>query len=76
MARHTAQRIMTIVPLLTHESVYVGIDVGKHTHVAGFVSNTLLQRHKHFEGCPSLKFAQSREGFRSLIDRISEYVGP
>ncbi|MGO8949447.1 MAG: hypothetical protein ACLQUY_17715, partial [Ktedonobacterales bacterium] len=49
-----------------HESIYVGVDIGKSQHVAGFVSNTLLQRHERFEGCPVLKFANTREGFRQL----------
>src|SRR5271165_1457370 len=52
------------------ESVYVGIDVGKQRHVAGFVSTGLLARHKRFEGCPVLAFDNSRDGYRQLIDRI------
>src|SRR6476661_356852 len=66
--------IPQIIPILAHESVYIGVDVGKHTHVAGFVSNTLIERHKQFEACPVLKFENSREGFRQLIDRICSYV--
>lgn len=62
------------VPQLPYETLYVGIDVGKYSHYAGFVSRTLLQRHERFEGCPTLTFAQSREGFRALVDRISELV--
>jgi transposase len=62
------------VPMLLHESLYVGIDVGKTRHVAGFVSITLLERHQRFEACPSLALDNSREGFRSLIDRIRSYV--
>ena len=50
------------------------VDIGKSQHVAGFVSNTLLQRHERFEGCPVLKFANTREGFRQLIHRISDFV--
>jgi transposase len=61
-------------PMLAHESVYVGIDVGKRQHVAGFVSTTLLQRHGRFEGCPVLAFANSREGFRSLVGRLEAYT--
>jgi transposase len=60
--------------MLTNESLYVGVDIGKHRHVAGFVSNTLLTRHERFEACPVLTFEQSREGFRSLVDRICNYV--
>src|SRR5215469_8845457 len=62
------------VPMLLHETLYVGVDVGKFQHVAGFVSTTLLQRHQRFESCPALTFEQSREGFRTLVDRIREYV--
>jgi transposase len=61
-------------PLFKHESLFVGIDVGKAKHVAGFISTTLLQRHEHFESCPVLTFEQSREGFRSLVDRMRLYV--
>jgi len=63
----------TVAPLTlpcAHESVYVGIDVGKQRHIAGLVSAGLLARHERFEGCPVLAFDNSREGFRSLIDRI------
>jgi transposase len=56
--------------LLPHEPVYVGIDVGKASHVAGFISATLLARHKRFEACPSLRFANSREGFLALSERL------
>lgn len=61
-------------PLLAHETLYVGIDVGKLQHVAGFVSQSLLARHQRFESCPALSFANSREGFRSLGDRLQTYV--
>jgi transposase len=62
------------VPLLAHEALYVGIDVARKTHVAGFVSRTLLQRHERFEGCPALSFDNSRAGFRNLIERMEEYA--
>jgi WD40 repeat protein len=39
-------------------------------YIAGFLSRTLLVRHKQFEGCPTFAFEQSREGFRSFVDRI------
>lgn len=61
-------------PLLAHEMVYVGVDIGKRSHVAGFLSNTLLTRHQRFEHCPALSFENSREGFRSLIDRMQTFV--
>ena len=61
---------LTPVPMLLHEPVYVGIDVAKASHVAGFVSTTLLARHERFEACPTHLFANSREGFRSLDERV------
>lgn len=60
--------------MLANETLYVGVDIGKKAHVAGFISYTLLQRHQRFEHCPALAFDNSREGFRSLIDRIETYV--
>ena len=73
---HTAAKRpdLRVLPMLANESLYVGVDIGKHGHVAGFVSNTLLARHEWFEGCPVLTFDQSREGFRQLVDRIRSYV--
>jgi hypothetical protein len=63
-----------ILPILAHESLYLGVDIGKKTHVAGFLSSTLLTRYQRFEHCPALTFDNTREGFRSLIDRIKTYV--
>jgi transposase len=64
---------LAAVPLLLNASVYVGIDIGKRKHVAGFLSRTLLERHDRFEACPALVFEHSREGFRFLIERIRSY---
>lgn len=75
MARSAAKRAqLSVVTPLMNESLYVGVDIGKHSHIAGFVSTTLLDRHQRFEGCPVLAFEQSREGFRALVDRIQTYV--
>ncbi|GHO57852.1 hypothetical protein [Ktedonobacter robiniae] len=65
---------VSVVFPLANESLYVGVDIGKRSHIAGFVSKTLLQRHERFEGCPVFAFDQSREGFRCLVDRIQTYV--
>src|SRR5215472_12958726 len=65
---------LQVLPMLAHETLYVGVDIGKTTHVAGFLSTTLLTRHQRFEHCPALTFENVREGFRSLIDRIKSYV--
>jgi transposase len=62
------------LPLTSRDTLYVGVDVGKHTHVVGFVSRTLLERHERFEGCPALSFEQSREGFRHLVERMESYA--
>src|SRR5579884_3300065 len=62
------------LPMLPHETLYVGIDIGKRFHVAGFLSPTLLARHQRFEACPALTFENSREGFRALLERIKGYV--
>ena len=74
MAKRTAQADLQVIPRLSRETLYVGVDIGKKTHVAGFVSTTLLSRHQRFEHCPALSFENSREGFRSLVDRINSYV--
>ena len=60
-------------PMLPHESIYIGVDIGKFKHVAGFVSKTLLERHKQFVSCPAFLFEQSREGFRAFVERIHAY---
>ncbi len=65
---------LALIPMLAHETIYIGVDVGKFRHVAGFLSRTLLQRHGHFEGCPTFTFEQSREGFRAFVDHIREYT--
>jgi len=57
---------LTALPLLPQENLYVGVDIGKFRHVAGFLSRTLLVRHERFEGCPTCVFDQSREGFRPV----------
>ena len=65
---------LSAVPLLQHDYLYVGIDVGKKEHVAAFVSRTLLEWHKRYEACPVLRFENNRLGFRALVKRIGEYV--
>src|SRR5260370_40621773 len=75
MVNRTISPDLKVLPMLLHESLYIGVDIGKFKHVAGFVSKTLLERHKHFENCPAFAFAASREGFRSFVARIRDY-GP
>jgi transposase len=73
MANRNTSPELAALPMLLHESLYIGVDIGKLKHVAGFVSKTLLERHKHFESCPALAFESSREGFRSFVERIRTY---
>ncbi|GHO50577.1 hypothetical protein [Ktedonospora formicarum] len=58
---------MSAVFPLANESLYVDVDIGKHSHIADFAYQTLLQHHTQFESCPVLAFDQSRESFRSLV---------
>jgi hypothetical protein len=58
------------LPMLSHETLSVGIDMGKRSPVAGFLSSPLLARSQRFEACPALSFENSRQGFRALVDRI------
>jgi transposase len=71
--RNKARPDLAVLPMLPHESVFIGVDIGKFKHVAGFVSKTLLERHQHFEHCPAFLFEQSREGFRAFVERIRSY---
>lgn len=73
--KRKTREYLTPLPMLPQEALYVGVDIGKFRHIAGFLSRTLLARHKRFEGCPTFAFEQSREGFRSFIDHLREY-GP
>lgn len=65
-----ARPALQVIPLLKQEPLYIGIDVGKMKHVAGFVSSTLLERHQRFEACPAFAFDNTREGFHALLERI------
>ena len=61
MAKQAKQRPdLQAIPLLKHEPLYIGIDIGRTRHLAGFVSTTLLERHERFEACPALAFENSR----------------
>lgn len=74
MAKRTQQSGLQAVPLLKSEPIFIGIDVGKARHVAGFVSTTLLDRYQRFEACPALAFENAREGFQALVERIRSYA--
>src|SRR5216684_775450 len=74
-AKTKAKPDLKAIPMLLNESVYIGVDIGKFRHVAGFVSTTLVQRHQRFESCPAFTFEQSREGFQAFIERVRAF-GP
>jgi transposase len=75
MARKRSSNASLIAPAqLGQETLYVGVDIGKRGHVSGFLSTTLLARHRRFEHCPALSFENSREGFRSLVEHIEVFV--
>lgn len=60
MARKSHTKLnLTTISQLRNESLYIGVDIGKFHHVAGFLSPSLLIRHERFEGCPTFSFAQS-----------------
>lgn len=52
------------------ENVYIGIDIGKQSHTAAFLSRELLARHKRFRACPTLKIENSQAGFEKLLQVI------
>lgn len=56
-------------------TLFVGIDVGKDAHVAGFVSAALLGHHRRFERCPTLRLENSRSGFQALVLVITAHYG-
>jgi transposase len=57
------------------EHIYVGIDVSKNSHIAAFLSAALLAKHRRFEACPTLPFANSRQGFEQLVTAM-KFHGP
>jgi len=73
-SKHPSDAVPTPLAQLGQEILYVGVDIGKQGHVGGFLSLTLLARHRRFEHCPALSFENSREGFHALIERIQTFV--
>jgi Transposase and inactivated derivatives len=58
---------------MMNNNLYIGIDIAKKRHVAGFVSANLLAR-KRFENCPSYAFDNDRLGFQSLLQWMQTYA--
>ena len=72
--KHSSDASSASLAQLGQEILYVGVDIGKRGHVGGFLSTTLLARHRRFEHCPALSFENSREGFHTLVERIQAFV--
>ncbi len=51
-------------------TLYVGIDIGKTSHVAALLSIALLNKHRIYEHCPTFAFEQSHAGFEKLLTAI------
>jgi transposase len=52
----------------------IGIDIGKSSHVASFLSSALLAQYHRYEACPTLAFEQSRSGFEKLFSVMTQYA--
>lgn len=52
--------------------LYIGVDVGKSSHVAAFLSRGLLAQKKSFVKCPTKKIANSRADFEQLLKSIPD----
>ena len=63
MARQPTLLKLQDRPQVINETWYVGVDMCKRAHVAGFLYSSLLSRHQRVEHCPALSFENSREGF-------------
>lgn len=72
--KHSSDAVSPPLVQLGQDILYVGVDIGKQGHVAGFLSTTLLFRHRRFEHCPALSFENSRAGFHALVERIQTFV--
>jgi transposase len=57
-------------------SLYTGIDIGKSGHVAAFLSEALLHKHKRYESCPTLGIKQSRADFETLLRKMCQHAPP
>src|SRR5439155_24013696 len=57
-------------------ALFVGIDIGKFSHVASLLSSALLAKYGRYELCPTLAFDQSRVGFEKLLALMSKHALP
>lgn len=54
--------------------LYVGIDIGKFSHAAAFLSPVLLSQYRSFDRCPTFSFDQSRSGFDTLFSVMTKHA--
>src|SRR6266487_99091 len=57
-------------------TLYIGVDLGKSSHIAAFLSKELLERHRRFSACPTLPVPNSSAGFNLLKEQIEKYSSP
>ncbi len=57
-------------------TLYIGIDLGKASHIGAFLSQELLERHKRYSACPTLPIPNTRDGFNKLYQTIEKYSTP
>lgn len=60
-------------PIALTPTLFIGIDVGKKAHIAGFVSASILKQSR-FEKCPVLRFEQNRAGLLAFLARVKTFV--
>lgn len=58
---------------LLKASLCVGVDVSKASHVAAFLSESLLAQRKRWSNSPTLCFAQNRSGIDAFLKAIRLY---
>ena len=54
--------------------LFVGIDIGKTSHVASLLSTVLLSKHHRYEACPTLKFDNTRTDFAKLLKTLISHA--
>lgn len=64
---------LTLLPSVS-QRLFIGVDVAKKKHIAGFVSPLLLEKRKRFTRCPTLSFDNSRTGFERLVEAMKSYA--
>lgn len=64
----------TAFPAISSKQLFIGVDVAKRSHVAGFSAPELLAHYKRFQRCPWISFENSRRGFEQLVEAMRSYA--